>query len=969
MTLSPADELFAAIARDLFDRFFSSPNLLDKMYDALVAGVAGSSADELRELEHWLNLAETLHRADDHTVHEALSAWLGRGGDEPPDSPKTLVQKWRSTLTRSELCEKERVCRYLPAGLQFMLLAYHPGPQVFRGIAGWTNLLPKESQAQVIRTIRVPLGHGTVSRMLSELTKERLARDRFSVSYCEDAASDLVGRVASQDYVCGNRSVIGFPVFPTLPPEEGFEGLAGFFFLTHPLPRVLKPLRGPATRLRRNYGHFLAQLCRDSILHEFSKDLGAYGAEDRQLWTQLTLPETDPAGFLAIGSRETDGRPLFGLSESAVAQSLTVTLTQITSVSEWSGGWAESVAASLGRNEGMVPSAYESWTRAEVRAPRPLKERLKHLVDLLGANRGSGAEELVFPLAVDGKVESLLCFNLDRSVGIDEGTLRGVEEQWAATCSILSDIRGFLGKLANRSTSSPATFKRAADAWYMVASWLVDYCAQMLDRTPEKRTAPAADGTALTMEHVLRGLANRTDEVVQPFSAMAALSESLGVLLGALSPALSTCAVVSLWSMSWLPRIDRLDGDEEKICSLLRESPDEIRKRAYERLFPRAKRLRTSAEDHTAVLWHGGSSDSFQLLTAAAVPGRLSERVRESMRLLDKSDEILKSALLPAREHLRWTPDSGFADGSPALRYLASENDAALPFRALALGQLQMRARERSEVALRAEVRSARAAAATVSHEIAQITAFLVPETACKQERIFWAARRYLDIWARPKGDSDGLHALMASQFSEKGGAVSYLTAVFNAAADAAALHLAWAELRKAPGANPTRNVAAYERQRGHIRLVFSAASGCLGLAPQLDEPSEVFANRSVVSILSQALAASIHNAICHCAPHQEDGEWFFALYVEIARRSVFICNRYEGEGGDGEREGTAAVLDNCCDYLSRSNYKTQRHFAPAGEALARRASAAYSTVKSGGWWATGLEFSDPAVSPFVEMP
>lgn len=148
------------------------------------------------------------------------------------EEPETSDRRLWWTLHGQEIgsaTDVESAIRYLVLGMQ-------PGLEEFRGIYIYGGLGPEETAKRVCRSLRVPKQRGAVNWMtdcirgLEEIAQKE-GRERREVLALFDAWMDLRGHAASEDLILGNRSVAGFPLY--LP---GHETLAGYFFISHPMP-------------------------------------------------------------------------------------------------------------------------------------------------------------------------------------------------------------------------------------------------------------------------------------------------------------------------------------------------------------------------------------------------------------------------------------------------------------------------------------------------------------------------------------------------------------------------------------------------------------------------------------------------------------------------------------------------------------------------------------------------------------
>lgn len=965
MTSSPSAELFVELERALLAELGQTPQLLSRMYKCALEAATGRGL--LTEITHWLQLVEGLHVGQAEPIHEPMAEWLRENHLAPVGSRKALVRRLADQArTWSEDTDSESVQLLLPAGIQVMLLAFLPGPRVFRGVDGFSNLLPHSHHTQTIQSIKVPFGHGTVSRMFTELAE----KPNTSVSFCSDAALDPVGRVATQDYSCGNRCVVGFPLFASPKLTGRLDNCAGFCFLTHPLPGVLEPLKASISGLRGAFGAYLAAHCRDWVLGEFSADLEAYGAvANRGNWIQLLLPETDPAGFQAIVDSTMHARPLFGVSDSALLHSLSVNLSQTSSVNDWAGEWSHKVVAAIEAGLDGSPLVVPSGIWAPVSPPAGLRADRQRLLGLLGAPEGEVETlDLAFPIVVGGEVEAVLCLNSHQGSQRDlsEASVR-LRSKWRDASRHLAAIRLFLRKVLKASEAGDiVVLKRVSDAWYRVTASVLRRLAADWSGGESNREPLAPDFSVEA--HALSGLASDAGLDFNPEDIYKA-DEAIQAIRDVIASELPGCSLATFWSLSWLPRLEAIEGVDEEISKLLRERPDELRRLAYEK----AGDDRPDNElGSITPVWSSKPRKQLQLMAAAGISWRLSERIFLKQLNSKESESLLKEAFEVIQPGVTWkTLDArGDSGGSGGLRCLAAPRTPSSPYTKFAEAQLRTRLRERHEAAVLAQVNSARSSAAMISHELAQVSGFLTPWIASSQERIFQAARSYIDLWAVPKRGTAASYPRDAARFARESGATKYFQEVFAFAADAAALQIAGDDIKTAPPADPTENLKSYEFHRRRISCRLSEGSTKFTLAEFLDDRSSVFPDRKLVFLLTQPIAAAIVNAISKCVLCRSNGDSFYPLFVDISCSRILILNPYYPSSTTKEEKanGTRTVLEAGCEYLTRSDIPAEYIFREAQPAEAKHASGEFPEIlQPVTWWSSGLQFSSSKRSPIRE--
>lgn len=227
-------------------------------------------------------------------------------------------------------------------GLQFVVLALHPGSQEFFGacVRSPAGIVTDRTARRIRHALHVPPRRGAVNWMTA-LSEERTSshseippewrdlpqqlllndwkgnrRPRSPVVTIFDAWRDLRGRAASEDLILGNRSVSGFPL------KLSSEAVVGFFFISHPLPGLFLQQDGqPEEGKRSERSNF--ELLVDQIRRRFGSDLSnaiemdmlawfAHRNAPGQAWRKLAtlggrferfplidLGDDDPAGFMA----------------------------------------------------------------------------------------------------------------------------------------------------------------------------------------------------------------------------------------------------------------------------------------------------------------------------------------------------------------------------------------------------------------------------------------------------------------------------------------------------------------------------------------------------------------------------------------------------------------------------------------------------------------------------------------------
>jgi len=296
-------------------------------------------ADDARreDFRSWLVATRTAPPAAEpqgpsaNLLSSAMLDWLRLRGLTFPSRAAALARL--TEIVESQARISSESCALLVAlGLQYVVFRYLPGPREFRGAVVHSNLLAAHTASGVRHSFRIPHNRGAANWMSAYLLDPRYKQDRKVVALA-DAAIDLRGRVASEDLVCGNRSVVGFvitqqPIAET-PEQHSGAAIVGYFFVSHPVPGLFSPvspdkghvnIEAEIATIRERHEAVLASVIQSDLLVEF----GQYAATERSLeWTaergappMTSLSSTSPTGFLAaIRSRpsatthETPGAP------------------------------------------------------------------------------------------------------------------------------------------------------------------------------------------------------------------------------------------------------------------------------------------------------------------------------------------------------------------------------------------------------------------------------------------------------------------------------------------------------------------------------------------------------------------------------------------------------------------------------------------------------------------------------------
>lgn len=204
----------------------------------------------------------------------------------------------------------------LRCGLQYVVLAFQPGSQDFRGAFVRSHLVDPIQAEAVRQSLRVPRRRGAVNWM-KDFSKD----PSNPVVTIFDAWLDLRGRAAAEDLILGNRSVAGFPVY-----LFGGQGLAGFFFVSHPIPGLFYQKTADGTLCYSQQLDFLHVM--KQVRKEFETELAS--AIDMDMlagFAEQSRPFRHTAGLpLSVSRRES--APLIDLSSEGPAGYMATLLFQ-----------------------------------------------------------------------------------------------------------------------------------------------------------------------------------------------------------------------------------------------------------------------------------------------------------------------------------------------------------------------------------------------------------------------------------------------------------------------------------------------------------------------------------------------------------------------------------------------------------------------------------------------------------------
>lgn len=297
------------VMEQIADAFVKDENLQDDAFHPL-GGYSRANQDWQREISDQ-PLFKSHNRDSDIKAFQDWwnvsvqkgPEWIKEHGGDPS---KTISENLENPSGKLSL-------EIVVHGLQYIALSFQPGSEDFRGAWIKSSLVDADHAGNVRRSLRVPRRMGAVNWM-KHLFDERKKTEQPdwhhpSVVAIFDAWFDLRGRAATEDLILGNRSVAGFPVY-----LFGSKELAGFFFVSHPIPGLFyeeadspaQPYEARGSVLKamqaisNQYGTSLASAIDMDMLAGFARNSrpSALGSKskDSQL---IDLSIEDPTGYLA----------------------------------------------------------------------------------------------------------------------------------------------------------------------------------------------------------------------------------------------------------------------------------------------------------------------------------------------------------------------------------------------------------------------------------------------------------------------------------------------------------------------------------------------------------------------------------------------------------------------------------------------------------------------------------------------
>lgn len=312
---------------DSIERYLLGPADIESGWIRAVSNRLGSVLEEgawQDDFRQWLKRTGTLHPgptrepAPDEPqaatdLSKAVQEWL-QTRNVPISNRRNAVEWLNSTLGTTNPFDLDV---FVVLGLQVVVWSYLPGTREFQGLLVRSSLLPDSILEKLAKSFRVPHKLGAVSWMTAEFIRrmQGLSPETPPAPVAiYDAALDLRGRVAGEDLILGDRSVIGFPVLSGEPPwEEGRieRHLSGFVFYSIPVPGLFDSLGGQVgcdghsvfSRVADKFRTGLAHAIESHLLGEFGQFNLTGHLEREPGITQRPLlslaNREDPTGFLA----------------------------------------------------------------------------------------------------------------------------------------------------------------------------------------------------------------------------------------------------------------------------------------------------------------------------------------------------------------------------------------------------------------------------------------------------------------------------------------------------------------------------------------------------------------------------------------------------------------------------------------------------------------------------------------------
>lgn len=199
---------------------------------------------------------------------------------------------------------------FVVLGLQVVVWSYLPGTREFQGLLVRSSLLPDSILETLARSFRVPHKLGAVSWMTAEFIRRMQGLPTETPPApvtIHDAALDLRGRVAGEDLILGDRSVVGFPVLSGEPPWETGKierHLSGFVFYSIPVPGLFESLDGQVECNSQSIFSLVADKFRTGLAHAIESHLlNEFGRFNLTAHIEAESGNT-PRPILSLANRE-----------------------------------------------------------------------------------------------------------------------------------------------------------------------------------------------------------------------------------------------------------------------------------------------------------------------------------------------------------------------------------------------------------------------------------------------------------------------------------------------------------------------------------------------------------------------------------------------------------------------------------------------------------------------------------------
>lgn len=270
----------------------------------------------------WLRRARSSHGDQPSQLTEAVERWLNARQRSIRSRAKAVT--WlEERLSNGQALQDGDLQSFVVLGLQTVLWTYLPATHEFRACLVRSNLLPRPVLETLRQSFRVPHKRGALNWMTDFFIQSAKASGQEpSPVVLHDAALDLRGRVAAEDLILGDRSVIGFPIFSRDPegirsPEDIDACLVGYLFFGYPAPGLFdgfspdeRSLLKAVADVRRELVKDLAHALDIQLVEDFAISIregpphGSQGPRRRPL---IALASHDPAGSLAYMLLEREG--------------------------------------------------------------------------------------------------------------------------------------------------------------------------------------------------------------------------------------------------------------------------------------------------------------------------------------------------------------------------------------------------------------------------------------------------------------------------------------------------------------------------------------------------------------------------------------------------------------------------------------------------------------------------------------